>query len=215
MSDRIARPEKTAKADKGPGTRENILTAALDEFARLGMAGARVDRIARAAGVNKAMIYYYFSSKEALYQSVIKEHLTAILGTIRQTITESERLEEILSAFAEVYHQAFSSQPLLRTILLRELADARSDVVPRIAQTIIASGLPEQMVKSYKAGIERGEYRPVDIRQTFVSFVLMNVGYFVLAPLIDQVWAVEDHREFANERKKAVIDLFMNGVKKR
>ena len=52
-----------------------ILVAATEEFSQYGQAGARIDRIAKRAGVNKAMIYYHFHSKEKLYQSIIEQHL--------------------------------------------------------------------------------------------------------------------------------------------
>src|SRR5580658_9360209 len=55
-------------------TRAAILSAAGKIFAKSGLAGARTDSIAAAAGVNKALLYYYFESKEALYQAVIEEH---------------------------------------------------------------------------------------------------------------------------------------------
>jgi hypothetical protein len=51
------------------------------------------------------------------------------------------------------------------------------------------------------------------VRQTSVSFILINVGYFVLAPLIDKIWDVTDRDQFVAERKEAIIDLFLHGVK--
>ena len=56
-------------------TREALLKAGLAEFAAKGLAGARTDAIAAAAGVNKALIYYYFKSKDALYLAVVEEHM--------------------------------------------------------------------------------------------------------------------------------------------
>lgn len=58
--------------DESPQTRERLLAAALKEFAEHGLAGARVDRIVRAAGVNKQAVYYYFKDKEDLYQTVLE-----------------------------------------------------------------------------------------------------------------------------------------------
>ena len=55
-------------------TRAAILAAAEEEFARAGLAGARTDAIAAQAGVNKALLYYYFDSKEALYAAVVEDH---------------------------------------------------------------------------------------------------------------------------------------------
>ena len=59
-------------------SRDRIINAALDEFGQFGLAGARVDRIAKKAGLNKAMIYYHFNSKENLYREMIKSFFTNI-----------------------------------------------------------------------------------------------------------------------------------------
>lgn len=74
-----------------------------------------------------------------------------------------------------------------------------------ISQTKAA--LHKEIVDEYFSQI-----RP-QVRQTSVSFILMNVGYFVLAPLIDNIWDVTDRDQFIVERKEAVIDLFLHGVK--
>src|SRR5437868_4519392 len=69
-----ARPGKAVKLAQRDAerTRQKILAAASDEFARKGFAGARVDVIARTSGANKRMIYYYFTSKEGLYSAVLE-----------------------------------------------------------------------------------------------------------------------------------------------
>src|ERR1700754_3642303 len=60
-------------------TRKRLLDAAAAEFAALGIAGARVDRIAEAAGCNKAMIYAYFGNKEKLFDAVFTDHVADLL----------------------------------------------------------------------------------------------------------------------------------------
>jgi TetR/AcrR family transcriptional regulator len=194
-------------------TREKILSAALIEFAQHGLAGARVDRIANRAGVNKAMIYYHFSSKAALHKEIVDEYFLQILPRVRQAFSGSTKLEDALINFVAVYAQAFSTSPEFRLIFLRELANAESEMIGRIAETIVSSGLPKQIVSSFEKGIEQGCLRSVDVRHALVSFILMNVGYFVLAPLIDRIWDIADRDQFVAERKEAIIDLFLHGVK--
>src|SRR3954469_15215200 len=65
-----ATEERTRDADRSQST---ILAAARDEFAEHGLGGARVDRIAERAGLNKRLIYYYFADKEALFQAVLEQ----------------------------------------------------------------------------------------------------------------------------------------------
>src|ERR1700694_4893047 len=62
----------TGPSDRSTETRARILDAALTEFSAQGLAGARTERIAKAAGVNKALLYYYFDSKEKLYQAAFE-----------------------------------------------------------------------------------------------------------------------------------------------
>lgn len=66
----------------GSATRRRLLDAAAEEFSRYGIAGARVDRIARAAKANKAQIYAWFSSKEGLFDAVFAEHLNLVLEMV-------------------------------------------------------------------------------------------------------------------------------------
>jgi TetR/AcrR family transcriptional regulator len=209
----LLNPVQTAQPETD--TRKRILKAALTEFAQYGLAGARVERIARRARVNKAMIYYHFSSKKALHKETVKEHFAALLTEVSQSVTVSGQFEDVLKALAEVYAAAFSDKPEFAKILIRELADSKSGIVELLADTIIKSGLPKQIVTSFQVGIRQESFRPVDIRQAFVSFMLMNIGYFVLTPFVDRVWGITNRRRFIAEHQEAVIDLFLYGVKKR
>ncbi len=207
--------EKKHTNSASPNTRGKILDAALTEFAEFGLAGSRVDRIAERAGVNKAMIYYHFSSKEELYQKVIEEHMLKMLEKGIQAFTGGSSVEEILENFAEMYVQAFSQKPEFVKILLRELADPQTSIVEKTAEMIAGMGVQQQITTAFQVGVAAGVLRKVDVRQTFVSFVLMNVGYFILSPLIDKIWNITDRGSFIAERKKAVVDLFLHGVKSR
>lgn len=73
----------TLALTKSERTRERILFAATDEFATYGIAGGRVDRIAKAAKANKSLIYDYFGSKEQLFQAVLERHLSDVYQTVR------------------------------------------------------------------------------------------------------------------------------------
>ena len=65
-------------------TRQKILEAATQEFARYGLGGARVDRIATRAGANKRMLYYYFGDKDELFLAVLEESYAQIRGAERE-----------------------------------------------------------------------------------------------------------------------------------
>src|SRR3954469_15269178 len=80
-------------------SRAAILKAAVREFAREGVAGARTDAIARSAGVNKALLYYYFKDKEALYQAVLDEVFSGVRAAIQFALSEDLPPRERLAAY--------------------------------------------------------------------------------------------------------------------
>lgn len=207
-----------AKQRKKPGradSKEKILQAAAGEFAQQGLAGARVDRIAAAAGVNKAMLYYHFSSKDGLYREVLKHLLAERVTMLRDSLASESNLEAVLRAAVEFHAELLGGKPEIVRILLRELADPDSETVESIAGIVRESGLPTEFTKLLSNGARQGIYRPVDVRQAMVSFIAMSLGYFLLSPVFIKVWRLAGEATFVEERKAAIVDLFMNGVKSR
>src|SRR5262245_56383771 len=80
-------------------SRSAILKAAVREFAREGVAGARTDAIARSAGVNKALLYYYFKDKEALYQAVLDEVFSGARSVIQNALSQELPPRQRLAAY--------------------------------------------------------------------------------------------------------------------
>src|SRR5436309_542735 len=102
---------------------DRILAAAALEFAERGFAGARVDRIARRARVNKAMLYYHFKSKQTLYRTLLGQMFT-LAGRRLHTIAMSgqppaEKIDEVITALAELVREHAS----FPAIMLREVAE--------------------------------------------------------------------------------------------
>jgi AcrR family transcriptional regulator len=89
-------------AHRNPDARQRLLAAARTEFSREGRAGARTDRIARRAGVNKQLLHYYFSTKLGLYAAVLDqagaEMASAIAGLPLAGLTAVERLRRLVRA---------------------------------------------------------------------------------------------------------------------
>ena len=103
-------------------SKARILRAATDEFARHGYAGARIDRIARRAKVNKALIYYHFGSKARLYQQVLEHQVSNVVTYLKARVGKAESLEDVLLAFSEKYHEALKADSKFVPMLLREMA---------------------------------------------------------------------------------------------
>src|SRR5262252_3588236 len=87
--------------ERSAASRRRVLTAAAAEFASRGFAGANVDRIARAARVNKAMIYYHFASKAALYREILRDMFEAVAIRVLAASQTERSAEEKVRAFVE------------------------------------------------------------------------------------------------------------------
>src|SRR5215471_12455081 len=99
-------------------TPDQILTAAALEFAERGFAGARVDRIARRARVNKAMLYYHFSSKQGLYRALLRQAFGGVAAAL-QTIVATDapapvKVDRAIASFAAF----IADQPFFPAIML-------------------------------------------------------------------------------------------------
>ncbi|MCM3880261.1 MAG: TetR/AcrR family transcriptional regulator [Vicinamibacterales bacterium] len=105
------------------GTRSRILATASEEFAASGFEGTTVDRIARRAKVNKAMIYYHFPSKRALYTTIVRDRFTAITEKLQaiaaQPLPPDRKLDRLIETLVRSIDEAMHFLP----IFLREIAD--------------------------------------------------------------------------------------------
>ena len=180
-----------------------------------GKEGARVDRIAETAGVNKAMIYYHFRSKDNLYVEVVTSFFRDMVQQVRSTVLDTNDLRAVLEIMARRHVEAFSEAGPIRPIILRELAHPNPEVMIAIADVFISTGLPQKLMSLMQQGMQRGEYRTVDVTQALVAFVSMSLGYFVIAPIQDMALGITDRAAFAREREKAIVDIFLNGLKVR
>ena len=174
-----------------------------------------MDRIAQQAGVNKAMLYYHFQSKDNLYRQTVGEVIADNLGKISKEVSQKSDLDELLNSLARKYAEFLGQDQMMRKMLLQELANPHPHVFDLMAETIVKSGLPNFVMTAIENEMKSGQLRPVDVKHALASFMAMNIGYILMSPIVDRVLKVTDKEQFHNERTEAVVDLFLNGVKKK
>jgi len=204
------------------GSRDRILRAAVEVFAERGKHGARMEEIGERAKVNKAMVYYYFSSKKNLFGEVLVTIVREVFGAIHEAL--DKKLErpsdpvEVLRAFVSAHFDAIARNPRYAKILMEAVADDPDG--PRRAFEVIrqesAVFLPERLFAVFEEGIRQGALRRMDPAQTLISIIGLNLVYFVAAPIAETVLnlRVEDGRSFQLARKKSILDLLLHGVLK-
>jgi AcrR family transcriptional regulator len=218
--DRLAKAGAMTRGEPGMSTlemttQEKILAAAREEFGARGLDGARVDRIARAAGVNKAMIYYHFRSKEQLYETVVQQFIDSLAKFLGRVLTEEADLESLLLAVSAFYGRVFETSREMRPIMLREMAAGGDRARNLFIKMFTEVDAPRKIRALFESEVRKGRLRKVDTPQTFVSFVGMNLFYLLFAPVINSIWEIQDEQSFRRSRPEAVVDLFLNGVRSR
>jgi len=203
------------KKEKQTDSRRKILDAAAEEFALRGLAGSRVDRIAQKAGVNKAMIYYHFSSKEGLYKAMIDGMLSRVGMVLKQAADPDADLEKSLLSLSLAYHDILGSDSHLPRVLLHEMADGGRFLRAAISENILDPALPARMQEKFGRGSGEGEFRDVDGRHAMLSFVGMNLFYLMMSPIANSMLEIEDAETFREQRPGHIVDLFMRGLEKR
>lgn len=205
----------TDEQEKQPTSRSRILKQARAEFAQFGFEGARVDRIAERADVNKAMLYYHFGSKEDLYLQSIKAVFDEVGPRLSRLINWDDSVASVFRAVAITHAELAMNNREIIPIMLRELANPDSFVLKAMSAAVRENGIPRKILQLLQAAQERGEIRPLDPRVIASSFVSMSFGFFLLAPLLKEFLSLPDEQQFGRDRIEPMISLVLDGLRPR
>jgi AcrR family transcriptional regulator len=210
--------QKSNQSNRPEQTRRRILQAAVKEFSAHGLAGARTDAIARSAKVNKALLYYYFKSKEALYTATIEDMIGNVVksttAVLDQRCTPGEHLLRLsLNHFDRILTQ-HDFQSLMQQEMVR-FRNSKSKVLPMIARTAFAP-LLVRMRKTVREGIRTGELVHLDWMQVIYSGFGANVFYFLSAPMMRVAFAADSFEPLAPatlaSRRKSAVQFLANAL---
>lgn len=190
-------------------TRAAILQAAVREFAREGVAGARTDAIARSARVNKALLYYYFKDKEALYQAVLDDVFTGVRSAIHDALSQALPPRKRLVAYVHAHFDYIASNLLFPRIVQAEFLRAGRDPanLKRIAKTYFFPVFSE-IAKLLQEGESSGEFRHVNPLHFIPSMISVIVFFFNTAPVMKAMTGLDPlSPEHIGQRRTAVVDF--------
>jgi AcrR family transcriptional regulator len=161
-------------------TRQKILEAALEEFARYGLGGARVDRIAVRSGANKRMLYYYFGSKENLFLAVLEDSYARIRTAEKALDLEHADPREALKRLIDFTWRYYLEHPEFMTLLNSENLHKGRHVRRSRRVLEMHSPLVETLRGILRRGEKAGLFRSgVDPVQLYIS--IAGEGYFYLS----------------------------------
>jgi TetR/AcrR family transcriptional regulator len=192
-------------------TVKRVVVAARKVFAQRGLAGARMDEIARVAGVNKALPYYYFRDKEELHRFVLETMIAQISGQMESAAVRAMDPPERVKALVNLTFDFVMRNPAYPRLIQREMmADRRP-----LHWMVVAHHRPlhKHAVKTIREGIARHQFRAVDPDQMVFTIFGMIMYYFATGQLASQIW----NRDIWNprnveQRRRAVLDFLEHGL---
>ena len=191
-------------------SRAAILQAAAREFAENGIAGARTDAIADAAGVNKALLYYYFEDKETLYGAVLDDAFAGMKTTVFNVLDSDLPTREKLLTYVGAYFDFIASNQIYPKLMQREMMRAkegRSEHIDRLIKTYFQP-IYARVGDLLQKGIAEGEFRKVDPAHFIPSMIAIIVFYFSSAPVMQRIMDFNPLApERIAERRAAVLDF--------
>jgi AcrR family transcriptional regulator len=196
-------------------SRAAILKAAIAEFSKEGVAGARTDAIARAAKVNKALLYYYFKDKETLHGEVLDQVFGGLTHIVGEALSRDLPPKEKLLSYIGAHFDYIASHPLYPRIAQSEMMSAskgRSGSLERIAKHYFRP-IFMRIAEVLEAGMASGDFRRVDPTQFIPSMIAIIVFYFTSAPIM-KIMNSEDplSPERIAARRAAVLEFISTAL---
>lgn len=195
-------------------TEQKILNAAKAVFIRKGLEGSRMHEIADEAGINKALLHYYFRSKDKLFEGVFRDAFFKLIPDTLSVLKKDLPLFEKIRIFSENYIDIFIDNPFIPGFVMHELQRDPDRIVGLIEDIGIQ---PEIFAEQITSEIEKGNIQPIDPRQIVVNLLAMCVFPFVASPILKTIIFRKDSKafqEFIRERKKTVPEFIIQSIKK-
>lgn len=185
VSAKALKSSRSGSRGRPQESRAAILKAALAEFASQGIAGARTDAIAEAAGVNKALLYYYFADKEGLYRAALEFVIAGLLERVQPVLSARGSALEKLVNYTVTHFDYIAEMPSYSRIVQAEMMRAgvgKSPHIQYLGEKYFRK-IFEALNHTLQEGIRHGEIRELDSMNAIVSLVGLIVFYFVSTPV--------------------------------
>ncbi|MBO9563624.1 MAG: TetR/AcrR family transcriptional regulator [Niastella sp.] len=201
------------ESNKDQSTEQKILAAAKEVFIEQGLAGARMQDIADKAGINKALLHYYFRSKDKLFEMVFHEAAMKFLPKVTMLFEAEMPLFDKIRVFVDNYISMLIDNPFIPLFVLNEVHKNPTDYITRLW------GGRTPPVAEFAAHVQReiaaGNIRPVNPFHLMMNMISMCVFPFVGRPIIKGVFKLENDQfmKLMEERKTLVADFIINSIK--
>lgn len=196
-------------------TERTILETARKVFIQQGLAGARMQDIADQAGVNKALLHYYFTSKEKLFSIVFEQEFGNFLSSLAQLVISDLPLFEKIEKVVALDIERLSQFPGLPMFVLNEVSRNPDVILERLKDMpveMVLGALQNQINKEAK----NGTIKKIEAGQLLVNIQSLCVFPFLARPMVQALMKMDEkgYKAMMEKRKTEVAQFIINGIKK-
>ena len=196
-------------------TEEKIFEAATDVFVEKGLDGARMQDIADHAGINKALLHYYFRTKDKLFNAVFEMIAKKIFKKFAPVFDETLTLEEKIRFFFKEHISFLQANPRLPGFLLNEV-NRNPARIKKLLDNVDFNNLWMQLYNQHKDELQKYNISQETLPQIMISMAAMSVFPFAARGILEGVLDKKglDFNEYMEERKTFAADFVINALKK-
>jgi AcrR family transcriptional regulator len=191
---------------------QKILEAAKDVFLQKGYYGTRMQDIADKASINKAMLHYYFRSKDKLFDKILDEALESLFSNIHSILLSSKSFEDKINDFIVNYIDTLNNNRFLPAFIIHELNHNRDRIKKLMFKKI--KKIPPIFINQIKKEIATGRIYPINPTQLIINLLSLCIFPFIAKNLFEIVFEFNDKTfdKFIEERKKILPQLIFQGI---
>ena len=201
------------KKEKDSNAETGILNAAIRIFQKKGMDGARMQEIANEAGINKALLHYYFRSKQLLFEAVFKNAFSLLAPQLNKVLNDDSSLFDKIRNFTNNYISFVIKHPYLPNFIIQELNRNPEFVTKLISEKHFPT--ISTFKKQVKDSVEKGIIKPIEPEQLFINIMALNILPFIAAPLLKGFLNINtnDYQLMMEKRKTEVAEFIIDAIK--
>jgi TetR/AcrR family transcriptional regulator len=195
-------------------TESRILSTARKHFVRNGFAGTRMQEIADEAGINKALLHYYFRSKGKLYEEVIDASLHVLLPPLATAMGRTGTFDERLEGVIETYITTLLANPDIPVFIISELSQRQESLIVRMKAQSEFFPAAQSFILQMSIEMDEGKIRKMPPMHLLLNIVGLIVFPFIAKPIFQTIFDVDqsDFRNLMQERKAVVMEFIQNAL---
>ena len=197
-------------------TEEKIFEAATDEFEENGLTGARMQNIADRAGMNKALLHYYFRTKDLLFEAVFTKVARQMMSKFKPALEGNMTIEEKIRFFFREHISFLQDNPRLPGFIINEI-NHNPARIKKIIRNIDIKEVWKNVLDQHKDELHRYNITEESLPQLMTTIVSLSVFPFAARGIIEEIFSNVgvDFNSYIEERKQYAADFVIRSITKK